>query len=405
MSKRDYYEVLGVSSGANEAELKKAYRKQALKFHPDRNKDDPNAGEKFKEINEAYEVLSDPDKRAAYDQYGHAAFEQPGTGAGGFGGFGGGFGDPMDIFESFFGGVFGGGFGGSRQRSGPQTGADLRLDLQITLEEAFAGADREIEIPRNEDCTECHGSGAAKGTQRVKCTSCQGTGQIRVVQNTPLGRFQTVRSCSHCGGEGTIIEKPCPECRGQGKVRRVRKLKVQVPAGIDNESRLRMSGEGEAGLRGGPPGDLYIFIFVKPHSLFKRQNDDLNTEVTINMVQAALGTVIEVPTLEGQAALKIPEGTQTGSVFRLKGKGMPRLRGNSKGDLHIRVVVKTPSRLNSEQKELLQKLGVTMGLYTPEEGGTGYVEVNKVKIKEKKEKKDKEKDKGFFDKVKDALIG
>lgn len=402
MSKRDYYEVLGVSSGADEAELKKAYRKQALKFHPDRNKDDPKTGEKFKEINEAYEVLSDPDKRAAYDQYGHAAFEQPGTGPGGFGGFGSGFGDPMDIFESFFGGVFGGGFGGGRQRSGPQVGADLRLDLEMTLEEAFAGIDREVEIPRNEDCPDCHGSGAAKGTQPVPCTACQGTGQVRVVQNTPLGRFQTVRSCSHCRGEGTIIEKPCPGCRGQGWVRRVRKLKVQIPAGIDNESRLRMSGEGEAGLRGGPPGDLYVFIYVKPHPLFKRLNDDLHTEISINMVQAALGTVIEAPTLEGQAALKIPEGTQTGSVFRLKGKGMPRLRGSSKGDLHVQVVVKTPSRLSTEQKELLQKLGVTMGLYTPEEGGTGYAEVNKVKTKVKG-KKAKEKDKGFFDKVKDAF--
>jgi len=398
MSKRDYYEVLGVGKGASEAELKKAYRKQALKFHPDRNKDDQNAGEKFKEINEAYEILSDANKRAAYDQFGHAAFDQSGAGGGGYGGFGAsGFGDPMDIFESFFGGVFGGGFGGNRQRSGPQAGADLRLDLEITLEEAFSGVDKDVEIPRNEDCSECQGSGAAKGTKRVKCSTCQGTGQVRVVQNTPLGRFQTVRSCSQCGGEGTLVEKPCPDCRGQGKVRRIRKLKVQVPAGIDSESRLRMSGEGEAGLRGGSPGDLYVFIFVKSHPVFQRQKDDLSSEITINMVQAALGTVIEVPTLEGQAALKIPEGTQTGSVFRLRGKGMPRLRSSSKGDLHVRIVVKTLNRLSAEQKEILHQLGETMGMFVSEEAGPGIVE----SIKEK----EKDKDKGFFDKVKDALIG
>jgi molecular chaperone DnaJ len=400
MSKRDYYEVLGVERGAGEAELKKAYRKQALKYHPDRNQENPDAGEKFKEINEAYEILSDANKRAAYDQFGHAAFDHSGASGGGFGGFGaGGFGDPMDIFESFFGGVFGGGFGGSQQRNGPQVGADLRLDLEITLEEAFSGIEKEVEIPRYEDCTECHGSGAAKGTKRAKCSACQGTGQVRMVQNTPLGRFQTVRGCSHCGGEGTIVEKPCSECRGQGKVRRVRKLKIQVPAGIDSESRLRMSGEGETGLRGGSSGDLYVFIFIKPHRQFQRQKDDLSSEISINMVQAALGAVVEVPTLEGPAALKIPEGTQTGSVFRLKGKGMPRMRSSSKGDLHVRVVVKTPNRLTAEQKEILHQFGETLGMFAPAEPVAGVVEG----IKDKE--KDKDKDKGFFDKVKDALIG
>jgi molecular chaperone DnaJ len=398
MSKRDYYEVLGVNRGASEAELKKAYRKLALQYHPDRNKDDPKAGEKFKEINEAYEVLSDAQKRATYDQFGHAAFDQTGGASpgGGFGGFGG-FGDPFEIFESFFGGAFGGGFGGGRQRSGPQVGADLRLDLDITLEEAFAGVEKEVDIPRAEECQECHGSGAAPGTQRIRCSACQGTGQIKTIQNTVLGRFQSVRACSQCGGEGTVVEKPCPECRGQGKVRRVRKIKVRIPAGIDNDARLRMSGEGEAGDRGGPPGDLYVFIYVKPHRLFKRQRDDLGSEISINMVQAALGTSIEVPTLDGTAVLKIPEGTQSGSIFRLRGKGMPRLRGNGRGDLHVQVAVKTPTRLTSEQKELLRQLGKTMGLESAENSTVVFSEGTR--------EKERDKDKGFFEKVRDAFIG
>ncbi|NLC08000.1 MAG: molecular chaperone DnaJ [Syntrophomonadaceae bacterium] len=397
MSKRDYYEVLGVNRGASEAELKKAYRKLALQYHPDRNKDDPKAEEKFKEINEAYEVLSDPQKRAAYDQFGHAAFDQTaGAPGGGFGGFSG-FGDPFDIFESFFGSAFGGGFGGGRRRSGPQAGADLRLDLEITLEEAFAGVEKEVDIPRAEECPECHGSGAAPGTQRIRCSACQGTGQIKTIQNTVLGRFQSVRTCSQCGGEGTVVEKPCPECRGQGKVRRVRKIKVRIPAGIDNDARLRLSGEGEAGDRGGPPGDLYVFIYVKPHRLFKRQRDDLSSEISINMVQAALGTSIEVPTLDGTAVLKIPEGTQSGSIFRLRGKGMPRLRGNGRGDLHVQVVVKTPTRLTSEQKELLRQLGKTMGMESTENSTAVFSEGTR--------EKERDKDKGFFEKVRDAFIG
>ena len=394
MNKRDYYEVLGVERGSSEAEIKKAYRKLALKYHPDRNQEDPKAEEKFKEINEAYEVLSDAQKRATYDQFGHSAFDQAGAAGGGFSGFGGfgGFSDPFDIFESFFGGAFSGG----RQRSGPQVGSDLRLDLEITLEEAFSGVEKEVEIPRIEDCPQCQGTGAAPGTTRITCTSCQGTGQVRTIQNTILGRFQTVRACSQCNGEGTVVEKPCPECRGQGKVRQVRKLKIRIPAGMDNESRLRMGGEGEAGMRGGPPGDLYVFVYIKPHKVFRRQRDDLSCEIAINMVQAALGTSTEVPTLDGKAILKIPEGTQTGSVFRLRGKGMPRVRANGRGDLHVKVVVKTPTRLTGEQKELLQRFGETMGMDPSGEWPNAAGEVLREKGKE---------DKGFFEKVKDAFMG
>lgn len=394
MNKRDYYEVLGVERGSSEAEIKKAYRKLALKYHPDRNQEDPKAEEKFKEINEAYEVLSDAQKRATYDQFGHSAFDQAGAAGGGFSGFGGfgGFSDPFDIFESFFGGAFSGG----RQRSGPQVGSDLRLDLEITLEEAFSGVEKEVEIPRIEDCPQCQGTGAAPGTTRITCTSCQGTGQVRTIQNTILGRFQTVRTCAQCNGEGTVVDKPCPECRGQGKVRQVRKLKIRIPAGMDNESRLRMGGEGEAGMRGGPPGDLYVFVYIKPHKVFRRQRDDLSCEIAINMVQAALGTSTEVPTLDGKAILKIPEGTQTGSVFRLRGKGMPRVRANGRGDLHVKVVVKTPTRLTGEQKELLQRFGETMGMDPSGEWPNAAGEVLREKGKE---------DKGFFEKVKDAFMG
>lgn len=384
MNKRDYYEVLGVGRDASEEELKKAYRRLALKYHPDRNKDDQNAAERFKEINEAYEVLSDPEKRARYDQFGHAAF----GGANGFGGspfgdFSGfGFGDLGDFFESVFGGAFGGG-----RRSGPQPGADLRLDLEITLEEAASGLEKEVEIPRTEDCTRCRGTGAEPGSEPKRCPTCNGTGQVRTTQNTPLGRFQTVRTCHQCQGEGRVVEKPCSECRGRGKVRRVRRIAVRIPSGVDTGSKLRLPEEGEAGIRGGPPGDLYVYIRVKPHRIFQRQHDDLLCDVNLSFAQAALGDEIEVPTLEGPTRLKIPEGTQSGTVFRLRGKGMPRLRGYGRGDLHVKVAVVTPTRLNETQKELLLKFSESLG----EKLGSSSAS--------------REKEKSFFDKVKDAITG
>jgi len=402
-NKRDYYEVLGVSRDADEAEIKKAYRRLALQYHPDRNKDDPNAAEKFKEINEAYEVLSDPEKRAQYDQFGHAAF---GGGAEGFGGFEspfGGFGDLGDIFDAMFGGAFG---GGARRHTGPQPGADLRLNLEITLEEAATGVEKEIEVPRTEECPHCRGVGAEPGTQPRICPTCMGTGQVRTVQTTILGRFETVRTCGQCQGQGRIIDKPCRECRGRGRVRRVRRITVKVPAGVDTGHRLRMAREGEAGERGGPPGDLYVYIHVKPHRLFKRQDDDLILEMPISFVQAALGDTIEVPTLDGKARLEIPEGTQPGTVFRLRGKGMPRLKGHGKGDLHVQVRVEIPARLTARQKEILQEFARTL-----EKGG----EEEKKDRREGRESHETRegggegrgegRDKSFFSKVKDAFMG
>ena len=353
-NKRDYYEVLGVSRDAGEQEIKKAYRKLAREYHPDANQEDPNAAEKFKEINEAYEVLSDSEKRARYDQFGHM-----GTGAGGFEG-GAGFGDLGgfgDIFDMFFGGMRS---GGARPR-GPQQGADLRYDLEVTLEEAAFGLEKEIHIPRLEKCPTCGGTGAAPGTHPITCKVCRGTGQVQVAQNTAFGRFVSVRPCDHCGGEGRIIEKPCAECHGSGQVKKGRRIKVKVPPGVDTGSRLRMSGEGEGGIRGGPPGDLYIVINVKQHPVFRRQDDDVLCEVPISFVQAALGTEMEVPTLDGPVKLKIPEGTQTGTEFRLKGKGIPHLRGFGRGDQYVRAMVMTPTRLGEKEKELLRQFAELRG--------------------------------------------
>lgn len=358
-SKRDYYEVLGVSKSASEDELKKAYRKLARKYHPDVNRDNPEeAAEKFKEINEAYEVLSNSDKRAQYDQFGHAAFD--GTGAGsGFGGFSGstgGAGGFGDIFDMFFGGS---GFGG--RQNGPEKGNDLRFDLEITFEEAAFGVEKEVELPRTEDCQACHGSGAAPGTQAETCPDCKGTGQIQYAQNTPFGRMVNVRTCGRCHGEGKIVHTPCRECSGKGKVRINRKLKIKIPAGVDNGSRLRVGHEGEAGLRGGPPGDLYVYIFVKSHKLFTREGADVTCDVPITFVQATLGAEIEVPTLDGKIKLKVPEGTQTHTVFRLKGKGIPHLRGNGRGDQHVRVKIMTPKNLSERQKQVLRDFDESTG--------------------------------------------
>ncbi|NLZ38982.1 MAG: molecular chaperone DnaJ [Firmicutes bacterium] len=380
MAKRDYYEVLGVSRDASPEEIKKAYRRLARKYHPDVNRDDKNAEEKFKEIKEAYDVLSDPNRRQRYDRFGHAAEE--GFGAGGFGqGDFSGFGGFEDIFDQFFGG-FGGMGGQTRRPTGPQRGKDLRYDLEITLEDAAFGLETKIRVPRSETCNTCGGSGAKPGTSPETCTYCQGTGQQQVARNTAFGRFVSVKTCEACGGTGSFIRERCPQCHGSGQVRRERSISVKIPAGVETGSRLRVSGEGEAGIRGGPPGDLYIIIHVKPHDVFVRQGDDIIVEVPISFVQATLGTELEVPTLKGKAKIKIPEGTQTGTTFRLRGKGIPHLRGYGQGDQHVKVVVKIPKKISPKQRELLLEYARLAG----EEVST-------------------DDNKSFFDKMKDAFGG
>ena len=371
MSKRDYYEVLGVSKTATQDELKKAYRKLARKYHPDLNKDNEEAAEKFKECNEAYSVLSDDQKRAQYDQFGHAAFENGGMGggggfggAGGFGGFGGS--GMEDIFDMFFGGQ--GGRGGSRAKSGPQRGADLRFDLEITFEEAAFGLEKEINLYRDETCDHCHGEGAEPGSKVESCPECNGTGYVRFTQNTMFGQMVNERPCSRCKGEGKIISEPCKECRGKGTVKRNKKLKVKIPAGVDNGSRLRVSGEGEAGAKGGPSGDLYVYLYVKPHKFFERDGTTVLCEVPINIVQATLGADIKVPTVDGQVTMKVPEGTQPGKVLRLKGKGIPSLRGGGRGDQLVRIKVVVPTKLSDKQKDALRKFAdISKDNINPEE--------------------------------------
>ncbi|NLZ53983.1 MAG: molecular chaperone DnaJ [Thermoanaerobacteraceae bacterium] len=359
MAKRDYYEILGVSREATEDEIKKAFRKLARKYHPDVNKDDKDAAEKFKEINEAYEVLKDPEKRARYDQFGHAGVGQGGFDAGNFGGFGN-FGDfGSDIFEDIFD-MFGGGFGRSRRR-GPTRGADLRYDLEITLEEAAFGVEKEVEIFRMESCKRCDGTGAKPGTRPKTCPTCGGTGQVRKVQNLGPMQFTNVTTCGNCGGRGHIVEEPCPKCHGRGQSKAGRKLKIKIPAGVDTGSQLRMSGEGEPGELGGPPGDLYVVIRVKPHKLFTRHGDDLIYEAPISFVQAALGDEIEIPTLEEKVKLRIPEGTQPGTRFRLRSKGVPHIKGYGRGDILVHVEVVIPKSLNEKQRELLVKFAKISG--------------------------------------------
>ena len=371
MSKRDYYEVLGVSKTATQDELKKAYRKLARKYHPDLNKDNEEAAEKFKECNEAYSVLSDDQKRAQYDQFGHAAFENGGMGggggfggAGGFGGFGGS--GMEDIFDMFFGGQ--GGRGGNRAKSGPQRGTDLRFDLEISFEEAAFGLEKEINLYRDETCDHCHGEGAEPGSKVESCPECNCTGYVRFTQNTMFGQMVNERPCSRCKGEGKIISEPCKECRGKGTVKRNKKLKVKIPAGVDNGSRLRVSGEGEAGAKGGPSGDLYVYLYVKPHKFFERDGTTVLCEVPINIVQATLGADIKVPTLDGQVTMKVPEGTQPGKVLRLKGKGIPSLRGGSRGDQLVRIKVVVPTKLSDKQKDALRKFAdISKDNINPEE--------------------------------------
>ena len=371
MSKRDYYEVLGVSKTATQDELKKAYRKLARKYHPDLNKDNAEAAEKFKECNEAYSVLSDEQKRAQYDQFGHAAFENGGMGggggfggAGGFGGFGGS--GMEDIFDMFFGGQ--GGRGGRNSKAGPQRGADLRFDLEISFEEAAFGLEKEINLYRDEVCDHCHGEGAEPGSKVETCPECNGSGYVRFTQNTMFGQMVNERPCSRCKGEGKIISEPCKECRGKGTVKRNKKLKVKIPAGVDNGSRLRVSNEGEAGAKGGPSGDLYVYLYVKPHKFFERDGTTVLCEVPINIVQATLGADIKVPTLDGQVTMKIPEGTQPGKVMRIKGKGIPGLRNSSRGDQLVRIKVVVPTKLSDKQKDALRKFAdISKDNINPEE--------------------------------------
>lgn len=382
--KRDYYEVLGVSRNATEDEIKKAYRQLAKKYHPDMNQGNKEAEAKFKEVNEAYEVLSDKDKKAKYDQFGHAGVDPNGFGGagggfgGGFGGFEGGFGDLGDIFDMFFGGS---GFGSSasKRKAGPEKGADLKYELEIDFEEAAFGVKKDIQITRNETCTDCHGSGAKAGSGIETCKACGGTGEIRYTQTTVFGRVVNVRPCEHCHGEGKIIKDPCPTCSGRGIVRKSRKIKLDIPAGVDTGSVMPLRGEGEPGAKGGPNGDLYIYLRVKPHKLFKREGTNLYCEIPISFVQAALGDEINVPTLDGDAKYVIPEGTQTGTTFKLKGKGIPSLRSNLRGDLYFTVKVSVPKKLTEQQKEILRSFAEASGEHT---GGQG---------------------KSFFDKVKDAF--
>ncbi|SHI38003.1 molecular chaperone DnaJ [Clostridium cavendishii DSM 21758] len=372
MAKQDYYELLGLEKGASDDEIKRAFRKQALKYHPDRNPGDKEAEEKFKELNEAYQVLSDPQKKAQYDQFGHTDFGSGGFNAGGFdfsemGGFG-------DIFESFFGGGFG---GGGRRRNGPQRGADMEYVVTLSFEEAVFGVEKEISITRSENCETCNGSGAKAGTSPKTCTKCNGSGQIRVQRQTPLGSFVSNTTCDVCGGKGKIIETPCNDCKGKGKVRKTRKIKVAIPAGVDTGNVMPLRGQGEHGANGGPAGDLYIKINVTPSKVFKRQGFDLYIDYKLNMAKAALGTEIKVATVDGDVKYTVPAGTQPGTLFRLKGKGVPRVNSSGRGDQYVNVIVDVPKNLNEKQKEALE----------------AFLEASGEKAEDGKGKK------GFFDKI------
>lgn len=352
MAKRDYYEILEVSRTASEQEIKTAYRKLAVKYHPDKNPDDPHAEEKFKECAEAYSVLSDTQKRSAYDRFGHAA-AGAGVGGQGFGFDPNGFSNIEDIFDLFgFGDMFGGQRGGGRGRSNVQRGADLRYDLEITLEDAAAGKDEKLRIPRLETCEECDGKGAEKGTSAETCITCQGSGQTRYQQ----GFFSVMRTCPNCAGKGQIIKNPCKKCRGAGRVEKEKTLGIKIPAGVETGSRVRVTGEGESGVNGGPSGDLFVVIHVAEHDTFERQGANLYSAVPVTFSQAALGAEISVKTLDGEEPLKVPAGTQTGTVFRIKNQGMPVLGGRGKGDLFVAATVITPKTLTKEQRKLLEQL-------------------------------------------------
>ncbi len=356
--KRDYYEVLGVSKSAGEDEIKKTYRKLAKQFHPDMNAGDKNSEAKFKEVSEAYEVLSDPQKRAQYDQFGHAGPQMGGFG-GGFGNMD--FGDIGDIFENFFGGSGFGRSGRQRSSSGPSRGADLKYNIQIAFEEAAFGIEKEIKLNKMENCGTCKGTGAKEGTTAEKCRHCGGSGQVQVKQSTPFGQFVNVKTCEVCRGEGKVIANPCAACGGSGKIRKSVNIKVKIPAGIDDEQTISLRGEGEPGSRGGPSGDLYITVRIKGHSVFQRKGNDVICEVPITFVQAVLGSEIDVPTLDGKVRYNMPEGTQTGTVFRLKNKGIPFLRGGGRGDQYVKVNIEVPKKLNEKQKSIIRSFAEASG--------------------------------------------
>ncbi|WP_120511532.1 molecular chaperone DnaJ [Photobacterium salinisoli] len=354
MSKRDFYEVLGVGRDASERDIKKAYKRLAMKYHPDRNPGDDTAADKFKEVKTAYEILTDPQKKAAYDQYGHAAFEQGGMGGGG-GGFGGGA-DFSDIFGDVFGDIFGGGGrrGGGQHRA--QRGADLRYNMELTLEEAVRGCTKEIRVPTLVNCDTCEGSGAKKGSSPTTCGTCHGAGQVQMRQ----GFFAVQQTCPHCHGRGKIITDPCGKCHGQGRVQETKTLSVKIPAGVDTGDRIRLTGEGEAGEFGAPAGDLYVQVHVQKHAIFERDGNNLYCEVPVSFTMAALGGEVEVPTLDGRVSLKVPTETQTGRMFRMRGKGVKSVRGGAVGDLICKLVVETPVNLSTRQKELLQEFENTL---------------------------------------------
>ena len=361
-TKRDYYDVLGVDKSADATAIKKAYRKLAMKYHPDKNPGDKEAEEKFKEINEAYEVLSDETKRRNYDQFGHEGVN--GQGFGGAGGFGGqGFGGFDDIFGDIFGDMFGGGFsGGSRQRRrGPERGADIKQRVNISFEEAAFGKKVQVKINRSEECDQGHGSGAKPGTSKKTCPTCHGSGQVQSVQRTPFGNIASTRTCSTCNGEGEVIDSPCSKCHGKGSIRKTKTIEVDIPAGIDNGQMIKLGGQGELGTRGGPRGDLYIEVNVQSHPLFTRDGYDVYLEMPITFAQATLGDKIQVPTLDGKVEYEVPEGTQTGTVFRLKGKGIPKLKSNVRGDQYVKVTVEIPKKLNEKQKELVREFAKECG--------------------------------------------
>ncbi len=354
MAKRDYYEILEVTREESADGIKKSYRRLAVKFHPDKNPGDKSAEDKFKELGEAYEALSDPQKRSVYDQHGHAAFDPRQRARGGGGG---GFHDPFDIFREVFGGAGGSSifenlFGGQQSNpSGPQRGDDLRYDLEITLEEAALGCEKEISVTKLDKCEGCNGAGAEAGSKMRQCGTCGGRGQVL----TSRGIFSIAQTCPHCKGQGNILERPCRKCSGNGKQQHSSKIKLRIPAGVEGGSRLRSQGNGEAGFRGGPSGDLYVVLFVKHHDIFKRDGDDLICDIPVSFVQAALGSELEVPTLEGRATIKISAGTQPGTTFRVKGKGVKNLQGYGQGDLHVRIQVEVPTQLNGAQKAKLQE--------------------------------------------------
>lgn len=352
MSKQDYYEVLGVSRDANDADLKKAYRRLAMKHHPDRNPDDTVAEEKFKEAKEAFEILGDSQKRAAYDRFGHDGVSN--SASGGAGGFGGGNGDLNDIFGDVFGDIFGG--GGGRSRSRARSGSDLQYNLELSLEESVRGLEKKLKIPTQVLCTECSGSGAKAGTKPVTCEMCKGMGQVRMQQ----GFFSVQQTCPTCRGNGEQISDPCGKCHGAGRVQEQKTLSVKIPAGVDTGDRIRLSGEGEAGEKNAPAGDLYVLVQVKKHAMFERDDDDLLCTVPIDVVTASLGGELEVPTLDGKVKLKIPAGTQTDKIFRMRGKGVKPVRNSSAGDLLCRVQIEVPVHLTTEQRELFEQLKLTL---------------------------------------------